>query len=160
MFECTEARRHVNKMCLAGEVPLVESGTSGLLGQTTVHLNVMPNLARNFYTSRESRNASTVRRNPYPKHSQFAPSAAPPHFPSTVSYGQSHFSFASFFPRLAKMKLILQTIRVTLQIQIQVRFGPVDVLCRSRVTNSESRIHRATKSSLPSKFCRFWRTDF
>lgn len=28
-----DARRHVNKMCLAASVPLVESGTAGYLGQ-------------------------------------------------------------------------------------------------------------------------------
>lgn len=28
-----DARRHVNKMCLAAGVPLVESGTAGYLGQ-------------------------------------------------------------------------------------------------------------------------------
>jgi ubiquitin-like 1-activating enzyme E1 B len=38
-----DARRHVNRLCLAAEVPLVESGTTGFLGQvrrpnTTVHL--------------------------------------------------------------------------------------------------------------------------
>ncbi|KAG1655429.1 SUMO-activating enzyme subunit 2 [Nymphon striatum] len=36
---CSEkdsARNHVNRMCLAAEVPLVESGTSGYLGQVTV----------------------------------------------------------------------------------------------------------------------------
>ncbi|KAJ9189689.1 hypothetical protein P3X46_000950 [Hevea brasiliensis] len=32
-----EARRHVNRLCLAAEVPLVESGTTGFLGQVTVH---------------------------------------------------------------------------------------------------------------------------
>ncbi len=32
-----EARRHVNKMCVAANVPLVESGTAGYLGQVTVH---------------------------------------------------------------------------------------------------------------------------
>ncbi|KAG0044685.1 E1 ubiquitin-activating protein uba2 [Gryganskiella cystojenkinii] len=31
-----DARRHVNKMCLAANVPLVESGTAGYLGQVTV----------------------------------------------------------------------------------------------------------------------------
>ncbi|XP_032219123.1 SUMO-activating enzyme subunit 2 [Nematostella vectensis] len=30
------ARNHVNRMCLAADVPLVESGTAGYLGQTTV----------------------------------------------------------------------------------------------------------------------------
>ena len=33
-----EARRHVNKMCLSAQVPLVESGTAGYLGQVTVHV--------------------------------------------------------------------------------------------------------------------------
>ena len=28
-----DARRHVNKMCIASGVPLVESGTAGYLGQ-------------------------------------------------------------------------------------------------------------------------------
>lgn len=33
-----EARRHVNRLCLAAGVPLVESGTTGYLGQVTVHV--------------------------------------------------------------------------------------------------------------------------
>ncbi|KAL0927893.1 hypothetical protein M5K25_002115 [Dendrobium thyrsiflorum] len=33
-----DARRHVNRLCLAAEVPLIESGTTGLLGQVTVHV--------------------------------------------------------------------------------------------------------------------------
>uniref|UniRef100_A0A7S3RAN3 SUMO-activating enzyme subunit n=1 Tax=Dunaliella tertiolecta TaxID=3047 RepID=A0A7S3RAN3_DUNTE len=33
-----EARRHVNRLAMAAEVPLVESGTAGYLGQVTVHL--------------------------------------------------------------------------------------------------------------------------
>ena len=33
-----KARQHVNMMCLAAGVPLLESGTAGLLGQATVHL--------------------------------------------------------------------------------------------------------------------------
>ncbi|GLT30615.1 hypothetical protein SLA2020_054070 [Shorea laevis] len=32
------ARRHVNRLCLAAGVPLVESGTTGFLGQVSVHL--------------------------------------------------------------------------------------------------------------------------
>ena len=32
-----EARRHVNRMCVAAGVPLVESGTAGYLGQVAVH---------------------------------------------------------------------------------------------------------------------------
>lgn len=31
-----EARRHVNRMCLAAGVPLVESGTTGYLGQVCI----------------------------------------------------------------------------------------------------------------------------
>ena len=30
-----EARRHVNRLCLAARTPLVESGTAGYLGQVT-----------------------------------------------------------------------------------------------------------------------------
>lgn len=33
-----EARKHVNRLCLAADVPLVESGTTGYLGQVTVHV--------------------------------------------------------------------------------------------------------------------------
>ena len=32
----TAARNHVNRMCLAADVPLIESGTAGYLGQVTV----------------------------------------------------------------------------------------------------------------------------
>lgn len=31
------ARRHVNRLCLASKVPLIEAGTTGYLGQTTVY---------------------------------------------------------------------------------------------------------------------------
>lgn len=37
-----DARRHVNKMCLAAEVPLVESGTTGFNGQVQVIIKVTP----------------------------------------------------------------------------------------------------------------------
>ncbi len=32
------ARRHVNRICLAAGVPLIESGTAGYLGQVSVHV--------------------------------------------------------------------------------------------------------------------------
>ena len=35
-FKIIAARNHVNRMCLAADVPLVESGTAGYLGQATV----------------------------------------------------------------------------------------------------------------------------
>jgi ubiquitin-like 1-activating enzyme E1 B len=37
---CEDARRHVNKMCMASNVPLVESGTAGYLGQVQPLLKV------------------------------------------------------------------------------------------------------------------------
>ena len=36
-----DARRHVNKMCMAAQVPLVESGTAGYLGQVQPLLKVI-----------------------------------------------------------------------------------------------------------------------
>lgn len=30
-----DARRHVNRLCVAAEVPLVESGTAGYMGQVS-----------------------------------------------------------------------------------------------------------------------------
>ena len=35
-----DARRHVNRMCLAAEVPLIESGTTGFDGQVQVIVKV------------------------------------------------------------------------------------------------------------------------
>ena len=35
-----DARRHVNKMCLAANVPLIESGTTGFNGQVQVIIRV------------------------------------------------------------------------------------------------------------------------
>lgn len=35
------ARRYVNQMCLMAKVPLIESGTAGYLGQTSIILNVL-----------------------------------------------------------------------------------------------------------------------
>lgn len=32
-FTFSDARKHVNKMCLAADRPLVESGTAGFIGQ-------------------------------------------------------------------------------------------------------------------------------
>ncbi|KAG6371469.1 hypothetical protein JVT61DRAFT_9499 [Boletus reticuloceps] len=37
-----DARRHVNKMCMAAGIPLVESGTAGYLGQVQLLLKVRP----------------------------------------------------------------------------------------------------------------------
>lgn len=46
-----EARRHVNRLCLAAETPLIESGTAGYLGQVKsgptlmCHRNTYPTVA-------------------------------------------------------------------------------------------------------------------
>lgn len=40
-FSQIAARNHVNRMCLAADVPLVESGTAGYLGQATVIKRVL-----------------------------------------------------------------------------------------------------------------------
>lgn len=41
------ARRHVNKMCLAADVPLIESGTTGFNGQVQVIKKVYFNHSAN-----------------------------------------------------------------------------------------------------------------
>ena len=38
----TEARRHVNRLCQAAEVPLVESGTEGYVGQVGAGSGIDP----------------------------------------------------------------------------------------------------------------------
>lgn len=35
------ARNHVNRMCLAADIPLIESGSAGYLGQVTVIKKVL-----------------------------------------------------------------------------------------------------------------------
>ena len=37
-----EARRHVNRLCLAAETPLIESGTAGYLGQVCQPYTLSP----------------------------------------------------------------------------------------------------------------------
>ena len=46
MCLCAAARNHVNRMCLAADVTLVESGSAGYLGQVTVIKKVRPNGSR------------------------------------------------------------------------------------------------------------------
>lgn len=36
-----DARRHVNRLCLAADVPLIESGTTGFLGQVSYCFRVV-----------------------------------------------------------------------------------------------------------------------
>lgn len=39
-FLSLAARSHVNRMCMAAEIPLIESGSAGYLGQATVYKRV------------------------------------------------------------------------------------------------------------------------
>jgi molybdopterin/thiamine biosynthesis adenylyltransferase len=41
-----DARRHVNRLCCAANVPLIESGTAGYLGQVTPIQKVSQQLGR------------------------------------------------------------------------------------------------------------------
>ena len=43
------ARNHVNRLCLAADVPLIESGTAGYLGQVTVIKKVGCHSAKTFF---------------------------------------------------------------------------------------------------------------
>lgn len=43
-----DARRHVNRMCLAADVPLIESGTTGFNGQVQVIKKVIAPLEVNI----------------------------------------------------------------------------------------------------------------
>ena len=45
-----EARRHVNRMCLAAETPLLESGTEGYCGQVR-HAGITSPLHKSQYSS-------------------------------------------------------------------------------------------------------------
>lgn len=66
-----EARRHVNRLCLAAGVPLVESGTTGYKGQVDVHIKgrtpcfecVTPAAPKTFPTCTITNTPSQVCRN-------------------------------------------------------------------------------------------------
>lgn len=66
-----DARRHVNKMCLAADVPLIESGTTGFNGQVQiirkVSTVVIELLGRKFTISRGGRNATIAIRRRFPR---------------------------------------------------------------------------------------------
>lgn len=92
------ARRHVNKMCLAAGVPLIESGTTGFNGQVQVIQKV-----RSVYTPalsdrirpndiREKLNATTVTPKPHPKPSLSALFVLHRHSPFIASSGQRAIS--------------------------------------------------------------------
>ncbi|MCJ1433454.1 E1 ubiquitin-activating protein uba2 [Xylographa pallens] len=75
-----EARRHVNKMCLAADVPLVESGTTGFNGQVQIIKKVLHasrNMERRTKMSRAKPNATTAMKRKYRRASLYARSAVP-----------------------------------------------------------------------------------
>jgi molybdopterin/thiamine biosynthesis adenylyltransferase len=85
-----DARRHVNKMCLAANVPLIESGTTGFNGQVQVIKKVRHVISRNNWRrradcdTRERRNATTARPKSHPSPSPCVPSEARPRNLSTA----------------------------------------------------------------------------
>ncbi len=89
-----DARRHVNKMCLAADVPLIESGTTGFNGQVQVIKRVSTRWRSEekgvgvlMSMGRDKRNATTVMSSKPPRASRSAPFARRPVSPSTASSG-------------------------------------------------------------------------
>ena len=58
----TDARRHVNKLCLAAGVPLVESGTAGYYGQVQPILKVRAELCQQRHYALVASLFTTVKR--------------------------------------------------------------------------------------------------
>jgi tRNA A37 threonylcarbamoyladenosine dehydratase len=90
----SDARRHVNKMCMAGKIPLVESGTAGYLGQVQPLLKVCT-VWMQFGTSmiqspvgRIVQNASIASLNRHPKPIRYAPFDLRQHNQYTASFGR------------------------------------------------------------------------
>lgn len=98
-----EARRHVNQMCLAAEVPLIESGTAGYLGQVSVStstscicavssaVRVIQHLCftcRSASTSKAQQSAMTARPSQRPRHTRCALSEILLTSQSTALFGQ------------------------------------------------------------------------
>jgi molybdopterin/thiamine biosynthesis adenylyltransferase len=85
-----DARRHVNKMCLAANVPLVESGTTGFNGQVQVIKKVRPTawsyreLWKLIANSRAKPNATTALPKTHRNRSPSARSEAHHRNPSTA----------------------------------------------------------------------------
>lgn len=77
-----DARRHVNRMCLAANVALIESGTTGFNGQVQVikkvgnalrwciSIAILENTQLTY--DRDKRNATTATKNRYRNHSRSA----------------------------------------------------------------------------------------
>ena len=85
-----DARRHVNKMCLVANVPLIESGTQGFEGQVQVIKKVCRQRdevnprAIQLICPRVAQNATIATRSKHPSHTLSAQSEALPVNPFIV----------------------------------------------------------------------------
>lgn len=82
----------MNRICLAADIPLIESGTAGYLGQVTVIKKVSYSIAMNFSlisACREKQNVSNVNQKKHLKHILYAPFALIPLLPFIVLFGPS-----------------------------------------------------------------------
>merc|ERR1719282_1138272 len=121
-----QARNHVNRMCLAAQVPLVESGTAGYLGQATVIMkNKFECYECNPKPTQKTFPGCTIRNTPsetihcivWAKHlfnqlfGEAAPSGTRPARPSTALSGPSTCSI-SCSVRLTLIRTCLPTLRI------------------------------------------------
>ena len=99
-----DARRHVNRMCMAGNIPLVESGTAGYLGQVQPLLKVWIQIqsrvdrANPFPLDRTEPNALIASRNQLLRLSPYAPSDQRQLSQYTALFGQKAISCRKFHP--------------------------------------------------------------
>lgn len=115
-----DARRYVNRMCLAAGVPLIESGTTGFNGQVQIIQKVgFENMTyhNEAYYHREKRNAMIV---PLKRHQRpflFVPSEAHQAYPYIVSYGQKAIFSLKYLGqvRTRRQNLIIRRILRTLK---------------------------------------------
>ena len=85
------ARRHVNRLCLASGVPLIESGTAGYLGQVSVHLKVQRDFDLAMTVVRVYRSATSANQSLRLRLLLRVPFATTPQRSSTASCGQSFY---------------------------------------------------------------------
>jgi hypothetical protein len=98
-----DARRHVNKMCLAADVPLIESGTTGFQGQVQPIVKVFGFLWDFYAYGRGNQNATIAMRRKFRNRFLCVLFDRLPHSLSTASYGPNHTSLLNFLAS-TKMK--------------------------------------------------------
>ena len=87
-----DARRHVNRMCLAADVPLIESGTTGFQGQVQPIVKVTPlmNSKEGELTVRGKQSVTIVIQKRFPSRFRSVLSVQRHRNQSTVSSGPNH----------------------------------------------------------------------